>query len=287
MTNDYENNFFIDNAEFSIVEDFTPTSMSLPANIYQKLQSIKTKHAHTAFEVFFISDEPLTFVTTKDTREYKNQILIVPPFLEHYTINSEKTHRFLFAVKHGERSIFSFLSDAAKQNVILVTPSSSQIDLLVKQLFESRLHLKKSDAYRLSTLYKLLFLELYDCFNKDVVPNNSIRFKQQCDYAETINYILTNQFMNEITLSYVAQELHLSPKQTARIISRVFNTTLSSLLIQRRLSVAALYLAQTKIKISEIIELVGFQTENYFFSKFKETFGVTPLAYRARHQPKR
>ena len=284
MTNDYDNVFSIDNARFSIVESFPANNAILPTEPLAKLQSLKTTHTHTAFEVFIIDDEPLVFVTNQGRKEYKNQILIVPPFLAHYTINSEKSYAFLFTVKQAEHTLFSFLTNLETTQESIAFPNSETVKILVKLLMETQTRLRESDPYKLPAIYTLLFLEIRDRLNNQSNPIHSLRFKQQCDYIETINDILLMRYMHKLTLSDIANELNLSLKQTARVINKGFNSTFSRLLLDRRLAISTIYLAQTKMKISEIIEATGFQTENYFFSQFKEKFGVTPLAYRARFQ---
>jgi AraC-like DNA-binding protein len=47
-----------------------------------------------------------------------------------------------------------------------------------------------------------------------------------------------------------------------------------------RLSEAKSLLEQTDYSMIEIAEMVGFQTQSYFSTLFKEQFGISPMKYR-------
>ena len=90
------------------------------------------------------------------------------------------------------------------------------------------------------------------------------------------------QYTSDITLSSVAQSMHLSTKQTSRIIMKLFKKPLSKLVAERRLTIARELLASTDLPISEIVRRVNFRCENYFYAQFKKMYGLTPRAYRKR-----
>jgi len=89
-----------------------------------------------------------------------------------------------------------------------------------------------------------------------------------------------NEFRKDITLRSLADVLHLSTKQTSRIILKNYNKKLSELISEKRLSVAAELLIRSDKTVTEIIEYVNFNSEKYFYSQFKKKFGCTPLKYK-------
>src|SRR5690606_42066830 len=51
-----------------------------------------------------------------------------------------------------------------------------------------------------------------------------------------------------------------------------------------RLKRAAQLLRDSQLNVTEVADMVGFNTLKYFNKHFKETFGVTPTQYRNRDQ---
>ena len=111
--------------------------------------------------------------------------------------------------------------------------------------------------------------------NPQKTPENSNNARNLRDFN-----INLKEYMNKITLGYVADRLFLSERQAARIIKKAYNQSFSELLLSRRLTVASVMLTTTGEKVSGIAESTGFRTENYFFSCFRKRFGMTPICYR-------
>ncbi len=281
-----QNGFSVLDATVSIVNDSSVAERALPQKILNNLNLLKTVHFHAAYEIFFVGEKPLKVTTSKQTITFSNCIIVIPPNFIHFTIGSENTFAFLFHLEEKQKpSAFSFIMQTAQEQKIAKFSYSQRMQTLVSLFQEARrLHTAES-AQKLSHLYPLLFLELAQQHSS---PSSSDTADgKQNDYATQINSILTNDFMINLRLCDVAKKLFLSEKQTARIIRKYFKQSFSVLLLNRRLSIAAMYLAQTKIKVSEIFELTGFQTENYFFSAFKKKYGCTPRAYRLQFQTQR
>ena len=272
-----KNKFILNDVEISLVNEPSVNSVSLPNHIRENLSLLKTVHTHTGFELFFIGDNPLQVTTTKQTYVYKNQIVIIPPTIVHYTIGSENAFSFLCNLTESKTpSPFSFITQTEKENKIVAMPYSEQTKSIVSLIKSTN----SNNHLKLSHLYPLLFLSLAE----NSILQEQVEDNLENDYAVKINSILTYEFMLNIQLKDVANKLHLSEKQASRVVKKYFNKSFSELLLSRRLTIASLYLAQTKIKISEIFELTGFQTENYFFSAFKKEYGITPRAYRLKFQ---
>ena len=99
-------------------------------------------------------------------------------------------------------------------------------------------------------------------------------------------YITTNYNKNP-SVKTLSEELHLSLRQTERIIEKSMNSSFSALLNSHRIK-----LAQYKILIavrkgndiffSEIAESVGFLNYYTFLKQFKIYTGITPLEYRKK-----
>ena len=100
---------------------------------------------------------------------------------------------------------------------------------------------------------------------------------------------IQNHLQNKLTLADVAAHLHCSTSTLTKAFRREFHTTVMQYLNERRLSRACRLLSNTELRIGAICEECGFSGAEYFSALFKETFGLSPLAYRkkqkARHTP--
>jgi len=94
-----------------------------------------------------------------------------------------------------------------------------------------------------------------------------------------LEYIEKN-FSKDISVSQLADMLHMSESNFYSVFKRQFGTSPISYINNYRLSLAAEYLRQSEDSISEICERVGIQDPLYFSKIFRKTYGVSPRAYR-------
>lgn len=88
----------------------------------------------------------------------------------------------------------------------------------------------------------------------------------------------------DTTLEKLAALLHLSTKQTARLIKKQYGMTFEQRLTQTKLDMAVRLLTMTSLPISEIAKTVGYSSIHYFSRRFKEKFGISPAEYRKHSQ---
>ena len=96
---------------------------------------------------------------------------------------------------------------------------------------------------------------------------------------------LTENLHRDIRLADVAEQVHLSPNYFHTLFHRTCGTTPLEYLTEARMAKARRLLLTTAKPISEIAADCGFATYNYFGSRFKKTFGMTPAAYRKKQGP--
>lgn len=104
--------------------------------------------------------------------------------------------------------------------------------------------------------------------------------------AEVQRYLRENLHRN-LTLSAVAREFLVCGSYLSRVFPRVAGKTFVEYLTELRMERATWYLTETQLTVREISELVGFESENHFFRRFKELLGCTPGEYRSRQSPAR
>lgn len=93
---------------------------------------------------------------------------------------------------------------------------------------------------------------------------------------------LRDQPSATLSLADAASLCHLSPAYFSRLFRDVFGRGFADYVTQMRLNQAAVRLASTSGSVSEIGFAVGFSSHAYFTARFRQRFGMTPSAFRAR-----
>lgn len=106
------------------------------------------------------------------------------------------------------------------------------------------------------------------------------------DIAQVERYIQEN-YIHNITLDTLSQVAHSNKTSLTQAFKEAYGTTPLRYIIQLRIKKAKELLVETNISISEISELVGFQTIHYFSRFFKEKEHCSPLEYRMRNSGNR
>ena len=229
-------------------------------------------HTHKAYELF-ASFEACSIVTPDGEKTEESRFMLIPPHFRHYCKRSGKKYTLLFQVSAEIAPLFP------RERKLFVYPFSDKMKLYLEELESTFLLDNPVNTQKKNTLYTLFFLELTALTSTSSSP---VYQDREQSYEKIISNVLNTEYTEEIHLDYIAEKLHLSTKQTTRVIQKIYNRTLPQLLLHKRLGVAAQYLYQTDLKIVEIMTLSGFTTENYFFSVFKKQYGLTPRAYRAK-----
>ena len=77
---------------------------------------------------------------------------------------------------------------------------------------------------------------------------------------------------------------HLSPDHFIRTFRRLMGITPAQYVLERRITAAATYLAQSTRTIDDIAEAVGFTDRFHFSRSFKTRIGIPPATYRQLHR---
>lgn len=98
--------------------------------------------------------------------------------------------------------------------------------------------------------------------------------------ASMIEY-LRSHYAEDLSLSDVAATYHISESHASRLIKEARGSGFSALLTELRVERAKALLADPRIRIKEIADLVGYPSYDYFYKVFKKAASVSPEQYRA------
>lgn len=167
--------------------------------------------------------------------------------------------------------------DAAGSVLYLSLSLLNNGEQIVSEIFQN-----KSNGYR--SLYELTSVEqivewlklfrngLCQCFaahNKDYKHHIVINVKKYInDHVE-----------EKLTLNKVAEAFNISPNYLSVLFSKYNDTGFSDYINQRKIEAAKEMMAEGKLKVYEISELLGFESAFYFSRVFKKVTGVSPRDY--------
>jgi AraC-like DNA-binding protein len=273
--------FIIEDVRFTVKTDRT---FIMPEHQNINFLDYTSIHHHVDHEIFFITDGKLLLNLKDSSNTYSDCIICLPAFVKHFSKASSLIYRFMLnfkkATKNKPSQFYNVLEKTFLQHDIQtfkITESISnylhELDLLLKSN-------RMQKELRISALLTCIIMELLDA-NTNIEFNDS---NHTTDYVSRLEYIFNNQIYSEnLSLDYIAKELSLSTKQVSRIIKKNYNSSLTEIVNDKKLSAATLMLENTDYSIDEIIKRVNFKTENYFFTLFKKRYGITPLKYRKLH----
>jgi AraC-like DNA-binding protein len=142
-----------------------------------------------------------------------------------------------------------------------------------------------SKIYFENTPYKDAILRGYLlAFFGQLMRRTELRDVQSCDY-HVLGMILNYCVMNSdkpLTLGTLEKELHISKYYISHIMSNKLHMGFNDYINSLRISNACKHLLHTDRSVTEISEIVGFNTLRTFNRAFFKQMGLTPSAYRAK-----
>lgn len=136
--------------------------------------------------------------------------------------------------------------------------------------------------------FKMYYTSLITDMARSLLPSGCPAAPKPNEYPEyDIRHFIAEEFIQSrygenITVSDLAETLHLSEKQTARIFRRNFGRNFQEYLIAVRLASAKSMLANAKTPLTDIAAAVGYGTYTGFYNMFVKQTGITPQEYRKK-----
>ena len=147
---------------------------------------------------------------------------------------------------------------------------------------------QKKPGYR--PLLSALFQQLIVCIARNYlepeayqpVPENGF---EDASGDSSLSLIVEEAFLNEyrtITLERLARRIHLSPRQTERLIRQYYNSTFLKKRTEARIDAASVLLKTTELPVGEIAEMTGYSSSEHFSYAFKTYTGMSAREFRRK-----
>lgn len=120
----------------------------------------------------------------------------------------------------------------------------------------------------------------------------SDKLKQSQLDTDTVNNIINsakkniekNLLNSQLSLESVAKDINISSNYLSRIFHNECSITFIEYVTSLKMQKGRELLLETEMTIDEISRYLGYSTAQYFISKFKRNFGLTPNAYKSKYK---
>lgn len=272
-----------------------------------KLISVRThtrfvhfpSHDHNYIEVFYVCQGSVTHVIGGETVTVRqgellflNQYVvheIFPTQQEDIAINFIILPEFFdtaFSMIEKNNVLADFLVNTLKekngisQYLYFQVSDNLQIQNLMENMIDSLVHKQRNEDQINQHTMGLVFLHLLNEV-RSLKESDPDQYKNMM-IMTTLKYIDENY--REGTLTELCDMLNQSISGLSRMIRKNTGHTYKELVQRRRLRKAVELLVETELPVNEIVVLVGYENNSYFYRKFKERYHTTPNEYRESHK---
>lgn len=233
----------------------------------------QTLHMHFTYEVFFVVHGTLELLTEKGRSRHQKAMVLIPPQIHHVTIRDGESYCLLFSFD-SDSTLSQYLEEG-----VCELPLSEENAFYIRQLANKTMLRTQEAEQSVHYLASLIFHDILNTIRPQIVEQSQKR-SRSAQHISRIDEYINKNYRRRITVSELANSVHLSERQVARIIRQEYRCSFTELLNNRRLANAVSMLKNTNLSIAQIIERTFYCSPNYFYRVFRKKYGISPLQYR-------
>ncbi len=257
------------------------------------------KHLHTSIELYLLKAGACFMDIGNQTIHCKEGdfVLILPHVVHSFYVEGNST--CIFSHIHFEPDVFStiMLSEETEyplslMNALLFACNSyhhQKTDSIISECITKVINLYHQETTLLDfaqiniTLIKLFLhvLEIYEDSSPTAhteIQNHYISF--------TLDYISQN-YMNKIVQSEIADSLHISVRYLSKLFARYMGLPMSNYINIFRINKSIVLMDTTDMTLTEIALAIGLSSSQHFSKLFTDVINMTPSNYRKQFLSKK
>ena len=250
------------------------------------------QHFHSAYELQYVKAGEVYLKTNNSRITLKQgQYVIIPPDYFHWTEVSEGTERYsvLFTYspllnKNSGFSEYERYTDILHSLAEPAVSCSENVDFFASALYSLQPY--PNMLHKLKILMQGLFV-----YSATGIENNLKKYeksdknrgrvrKERPQLRGTIDDIITLRYNEDGLMNKISGMLHMSNRNTARIINELFDCSLSELIVRQRMNCALSFITESNMPLGDIAQRVGYNSYSAFYKAFKKYYGSAPESYR-------
>lgn len=247
--------------------------------------SMNDLHSHSHYEIYFLlKGERTFFLSNALFKLNKHTLVVIPPFEMHKT-EGGPFERFNINVSPDYLDPFQkeTLDNSTKFTALEISDDKmAEFNKLIKKIDELPIN-ARHDKHIKKALFSYVIFLISEINNKSKIKEkigNDLYTPPVI--LKTIEYI-SEHYAETINLNILSDMFFLSKTSLCKQFKKATNCSIIDFLLNIRLGKAKNYLSTTNKSMSEISDLCGFCSENYFGLIFKKKIGLSPSQYR-KHQ---
>lgn len=235
--------------EMSVYIDDKYCKVFLQDGFYKCISSIKILHKHNYPEIHIISGGSASFNVSNETITVKDgEMLVIPKGIFHSWVN--QSHDTLHSALQIDIQI-----DAPT----VITADSA----VIRGMFNEIEKCNESKDHSVIATY----IPLLCSYLKKANDRNASRI---VDYGMIIESFFSTCYNRPINLCDLADRLHLSERQTERLVKEHTGNTFKQELASTRITIAKHLLDTTDMSLSDVAQYVGYQSYAGFWKAMKK-----------------
>ena len=209
-------------------------------------------HKHRYAEVHLICGGNATFNISDKTTDTEHSTMDGNFFL----IPAGVYHNCIHKDENALRTAFQIECDITEFSACKINES------IAKEFFDEITKCKKSGDFTKLSAYIVLFFSEF--------LSNAVTVKNITDYGYLVNEFFFDKYSEDLRLPDLAKSLHLSERQTERIVIEHTGHTFKQELLTLRMKIANRLLKKSKLSLTEIANYVGYHSYAGFWKAMKK-----------------
>lgn len=224
---------------------------------------------------------------------YGNRIVVMDQYcdrLEHYVPDIEMEWNQLLSSLDSKNLEIISKQNSQLVNAILSNAKVSRLYVqnilysVIKSMYDK---LPGIDTEKVMVAAESLFkardsktiLDVYEDIVNRIIQSCVVD-KEETDMILRIKGIVEKQYMKDISLDYVAKQVHLAPAYVSYVFKQETGQSLIKYITDIKMAKARRFLEDKDMKIIQVGKACGYENQSYFNRLFKNYHGVTPKQYR-------
>lgn len=220
--------------------------------------------------------------------EHKNKSYDLPPSSVVVVDCSEYHHYkttvgdwcFLWVHFNGmcAKNFYTLLNEGGFHPTIL--HENNELDIIFNKLFSLSFKISNQKqlvaSHLLHTIFTAVALE-------QSTASVSPKYATHKEAINKVTKYIEQYYNTDISVDTLSDIANISKYYLIKIFKHFMGKTPYEYILEYRISIAKLYLAQNNLSISEITTLIGFNDSKIFITNFKKITGFTPLQYKSKN----
>ena len=224
---------------------------------------------------------------------YGNRIVVMDQYcdrLEHYVPDIEMEWNQLLSSLDSKNLEIISKQNSQLVNAILSNAKVSRLYVqnilysVIKSMYDKLPGIDTEEVMvAAESLFKArdskMILDVYEDIVNRIIQSCEVD-NEETDMIVRIKGIVEKQYMKDISLDYVAKQVHLAPAYVSYVFKQETGQSLIKYITDIKMAKARKFLEEKDMKIIQVGKACGYENQSYFNRLFKNYHGVTPKQYR-------